>query len=345
MQFVKQHNLSVARFSRGMVSILFVAVVLPLTLMFLTVTVELSHFFGIRDELQKIVDREAYASLARGASEAEIKTGISERMRGISGMASITQVRVQGDRDRKFVGVSAQYSGAFFQLTQRLFGIDQEALPIAASSQVRLQSSAALVVFDRQIVDPIESCSSDDLGAIGSFVNRLSAVWQRTNSISLSVGVIPGSSQIVNLVNSPEQDGLQRCSNANGVGAIAGAMDPGHAPMDQALAIADLAINQLIQAAVESRVLVLVLRKERYDAGISLTVFDRLNQALIGTDLSINFITLVLDESGEIDYRPIVSGLQGGDYRELGVSRSELSGNKLISVVAQSLTDLVVIER
>jgi hypothetical protein len=59
----------------------------------------------------------------------------------------------------------------------------------------------------------------------------------------------------------------------------------------------------------------------------------------------IDVVTVVLDDTASIDVRPLVTGIRGAQYREVGASPSELRGIRLASAVVQTVSDRIVVEQ
>jgi Flp pilus assembly protein TadG len=345
------------RFERGMVTLLFGTIVLPLVFIMLTVTVDFAHFFGLRDELQNVLDGAAHDALVRGLTEAEVAEAVFSRMKSISGMAAITEVRHLRGATRSAVEARAEYRGAFLQFVQELTGSDGVVLPMALRSEVRIQSAASVILVDRGLAPGVDRCNDQGLQAMTSFVDRLSAAWSGSAGARVSVGVIPGATEVsagavqpVELLGNDGVDALPRCrpvDSLNGfdLSAIRGATGMPVDGFDLAYAVQELVSNELIDQASEVRNLVLVLRRERYDQGYALSIRNLLNEAARNVPYAIDLYVLVLDASNSIDSRPLPGGVNGGVYREVGASISELTGARLLGVMVRSLTDRIVLER
>jgi Flp pilus assembly protein TadG len=342
---------------RGMVTVLFGAIVLPLIFIMLTVTVEFAHFFGLRDEMQSVLDGAAHDALARGLSEAEVSEAVRSRMSNVSGMAELTAVRLFRGATRSAVEARAAYRGAFFQFIQALTGHNTVDLPIALRSEVRIQTAASLILVDRGVQFGVDPCNDQGLQAIARFVDRLSSDWSGSAGARVGVGVIPGATELaagvvqpVELLASDGADALPRCrafdpSNGFDLAAIRGNTGMPVGAFDLAYRVQELVSNELLEQASEVRNLVLVLRKERYDQGYAITIRNLIEEAARNVPFSIDLYVLVLDASNAIDNRPLAAGINGGVYREVGVSQSEFSAPRLLGVMSRTLTDRIVLER
>lgn len=341
--------------SRGMASLLFVAVILPIIFVMLTITVEFAHFFGIRDELQRVLDREAHDALVRGSTEQQVVQAVTQRMQNVTGMAALTEVRHFRGAARSVVQARAEYRGAFFQFVQDYTGQDRSVLPIALQSQVRIQTAAALVVVDRAVAASADPCNEPGLQAIGAFVERLAGSWQGVADARVTVGVTPGESEVtpgvvepVELLAGDGSDALPRCGAAGGapfaVSLIRGSIGTPFDAFDVAYALRDIASREVAQQPREVRTVVLILRRERYDQGFAQSTFNLLREAAQGAPFPIDLYVVVLDATGGIDNRPLSAGINGGVYREVGASITELTGARLLGAMSQTITDRIVLE-
>ncbi len=341
---------------RGLVTVLFAAIVLPLIFIMLTITVELAHFFGVRDELQRVLDREAHDALVRGSTEEDVVQAVRQRMRNVTGMAALTSVRQMRSPARSMVEARAEYRGAFFQFVQDFTGQNRTILPILLRSQVRIQSAAALVIVDRGVPSGVDPCADQGLRAMTQFVDRLTESWMEVAQARVAVGVFPGATQItpgvvapVELLASDARDALPRCRGADtstsfDLQAVRGNVGVPPDAYSVAFDLRDIADEQVVQQPREVRSIVLVLRRDRYDQGYAQSVFNLLQESAQGVPFSIDMYVVVLDNTQTIDSRPLSIGINGGVYREIGAAASELTGFRLLGTMSQALTDRIVLE-
>lgn len=342
--------------SRGLTTLLVTAVLLPLMFVMLTVTIEFAHFFGIRDELQRVLDRQAHEALVRGLDEEEVAEAVRQRMRNVSGLARITDVRHFRSQARSLVEARAEYGGAFFQFVEDFTGRDRTVLPIALQSQVRIQSAASLILVDRAVPEGANTCNDPGLEAIAGFVDRLTESWVVGAGARVAVGVTPGVTPIspdviapVELLAQDASDPVPRCraaivGSSFDVAAIRGSVGTPFDAFDVGYALRDLANPELLEQAREVRSVVLVLRRERYDAGFAQGIFALLQESARNLPVRVDMYAVILDGTGTIDYRPLNAGINGGIYRELGASQSELNGARLLGAMTKTITDRIVLE-
>jgi hypothetical protein len=336
---------------RGLISVLLVAVVLPLIGIMLTLSLELAHFFGIRDELQRVVDREAHDSLVFSRSGEQIEATVRARMAAISGMATISEVRLERSRARSEVSASARYSGAFFHFISDIMGSERTVMPMFVRAQVRIQPSASLIVLDRRVVSTSDECNDAGLGAMQTFVDRIANTWVNLGNTTVSVAVSPGPSEPVELLSASTIDRIPRCRAPTSdspfdAGAVRGASMPVvFDAMDFALQVNEHANTRVFSASADVRSVVIILSRQSYDQGYSSAAHDMLRNTGQQLAVPLDVISVVLDDTRSIDVRPMMRGGNGNVYREVGASASELRGIRLANAIVRNTSDRIVLER
>lgn len=339
-----------SRAESGMVSFLFVAMLLPVLLVLMTVTIEFSHFFGIRDELQRVVDQEAQDALARRLTPAQVESDIRARMRNIKGMATISSVVSTVTSGRAQIQTSAQYSGALFQLAQRFLGSDVTFMPIEVSSNVRTQSSSLLIVVDRRVPAGGDECNDPTLVASLDFVDRLVDAWSGVGGTQVSVSVSPGSIEAADLLTTDASDGVTRCRTKSDqrlfdVGAVRGIQGGLQDAVSLAMQVEELSASTVFAPTVERRGVVFVMRPDGYDAGYSSQLFSFMNAAALRANLGVDVVSLVVDGARGVIRQPFEAGVVGASLREIEATTSEMNGARLLSAFARSVADRTVLER
>jgi hypothetical protein len=346
-----QFPVGAASAQAGMVSLLFVVIVFPLILIMFTLTIELSNFFGIRDELQRVVDREAHDALVRGRNADQVERLVRARSATVDGMAAVESVTTQRSPATVQVSAVARYQGAFFQFIQRLVGQEQTVMPMRLDSQVRVLPAATLIVFDREVQSASIECSSADLQAITSFVDRLADTWVGVASAEVAVAVTPGDGVPLKQLSPLGDDLLPRCRGQNSghlvdAAAIRGTGVPAFFSAYRfAVELVELASSVVLNRPVLKRSIVLVLDRARYAQGYSSLAYSLLVEATSATGMAVDLYTIVVDNSHPFDRRMVESGINGGELREMGISRTELNGTGLLSALTRTVTDYVVLER
>jgi hypothetical protein len=325
--------------------------VLPLFCALFALTIDLSHYFGIRDELQRVIDREAHDALVFGKTHEQVSNAIRARMNTLGGMAAITSVRSTRSRGRNVIFVDGTYQGAFVEVAQRLYGRDSQVLSFAARAEVSIQSSAALIILDRSAVPAGSECTDTGLQAMSLFVDRLTDSWVQTAGTQVSVGAFPGTNEPIELLSSDLADPLPRCRARSSetsidASALAGsAGDAGFSATAFAYKAQELVARNLVAQPVEVRSVVLVMRRATYDAGYSTVAYSLIRNLVSASYHPIDFFVLVLDDSGSIDSRPFIAGINGGAFRELSASTLDFTNVRLLSAATQTITDRIVLER
>ena len=335
---------------KGMVTALFAGIVLPVLFLMFTVTVELSQFFGVREEVQQALDRQAHDTLRFGVVANDVEQALRRQLGNVGDVVNITDVTVQQGVRQARVSAQITYNGMFLPIVEAFFGLPDSLLSMTVQSQVAIQSAAALLVLDRSVLVGQDVCTTPSLQARQVFMDNLYARWIDVASGGLSVAVFPGESEPVEQVLADGSDGLGRCGSQNparplDLQSLEGRIDTVFDAYDVAFSMRDLVGEQLVSQAVRKRVVVLVMSQERYMTGYAAAVANVLSQATNGALFPIDMITMVVDDSGIIDYRPSGIGIHGGLYREIGASESELRGSLLVSTVSQLVRGNLVVEQ
>ncbi len=335
--------------SSGVATLLFTALILPFIAVMLSVTADFARFFSIRDELQKVTDRQVFDALASGLSAQDVDRNIRARMRNVDGLVELSEVFHTRSEAGGIVGAQANYNGVFFQFVQDLIGMERMALPIAVRSTARIQSAAALIIIDRTVAQESSPCGDPGLEAASSFIEKVVANWSLIANARSVVSVAPGVSEALEVVSDNRSDQIPRCGQTTGVqdrnlsnlrGVQGGLINP----LDLAFAARDVASNELLSQVSEVRSIVLILRRANYDLGVAQTLYNLLQESARDFNFPIEFYTLVIDDSRSINFRPLNSGINGGAYREVGASVSEFLGDTLAASLTKTITDRIVLE-
>ncbi len=356
---------SLSRNQAGIATLLFVALILPLSLILLSVTFDLARFFSIRDEVQRVIDHEAHDGLVRALNSNAVESGVRVRLADLSGFAEFSEVSYKiGDGDgvrRGEISAKGDYRGAFFGLVRELTGIGHDLLPLNLKAQVRVQSSNTVILVDRELVAGSELCANLELLAQLTFADRLADILINRAAGRVAIGVFPGGDAPVTLLSpsvlSGEGDGIARC-RAPDIGlpfdaaAVSGAFASGDTPLALAFGVRDVTAYELTSQISEVRSLVLLIDRERYDQGVTELIFNLLSEQLASASgIPVDLYVLAVERNAAgggvpagLDESPFSSGINGGVYRVLGVTQSELNGVRLLASVAQGVTDRVVLE-
>jgi hypothetical protein len=334
-----------------MVSLLFVAILLPLVLVMFTVTIEFANFFGVRDELQRVVDREAHDALVRGRTAQQVERFLRNRVRNVAGMANVTEVTMDRAPAQVSLSATAEFQGPFFQFIQRFTGREETVMAMRLDSQVRILPAATLIVFDRGVTGVAVECSDPKLQAITSFVDRLADTWSAVGNAEVTVAVTPGDGEPLRQVSPLADDFLPRCRRRSAgplvdASAIRGSAVPlGYSAYSFGLEVVELASTTVLNRPVFKRTIVLVVDKNRYDLSYSSILFSLLREATQASGVSVDLYTAAVVDTDTFDLRPVESGINGGAFREVGVFSSQLNETGLLSALTRSVTDYVVLER
>ena len=258
---------------RGSISIICMVMVLPFLCALLTLVIDLSYFFGVRDELQKVLDKVAHDALIGGRSALEVEQVVRSRMRNTYGIAQINSIQMTASRGKNVIVADGEYRGAFAALAQRLYGKLPVAMSFAARAQVRVQSSAALIIVDRSEVKPGEECSDPTLTAMGLFADRLAETWVNLADTAVYVATTPGKRAALDSASLRGLDEIARCGSRSAseqadmslVRGVAGSTP--YSSMAFAYHFQELVQQYVLAADVRVRSVVVLTRRGLYEQG------------------------------------------------------------------------------
>jgi Flp pilus assembly protein TadG len=197
---------------RGGVSLLMIAVLVPVLFFFLTTTAEISAFFQSRQAVQEEVDRAAKHLARHPSSRSFVERNIRSRMGGLRAMVEVSSVRtsIQGSETRIVVDArhKAHISSLFFSLS----GGNQEGIQFEVQSAVRKMPTEATIILDRSIASS-DGCHDVDFIRMKSFAGDLMAGLGQIGVQVVSVGIVPsgGGVPVQRVELHATVDGLPRC--------------------------------------------------------------------------------------------------------------------------------------
>jgi len=204
-----------ARGNRGSISLLFMAFLLPVFALLLGLAIETSQFFGLRERVQDLIDREVQLGLRRAHGVTETERRIRERIHSSFEHLRIGDVSVSSDGATSHVEIQGLYSGLFTRVFGDLGAGGVMNVPFRLQTVARRARTTALIVVDRGVEGGQALCDDESLNARTSLAARLSAVLSQRGVSDVRIGVTPGQSEAVELLSSSESlDGLPRCSRS-----------------------------------------------------------------------------------------------------------------------------------
>ncbi len=193
---------------RGSASLL-CAVLMPLFFVLLTVGVETSRYFGARESLLALLDREMATSLRLNDTREQAEERLREGVTALEFQLADLNVRIERQGSMLEGVVRGVYQVPIGSLAARLTGGTPDGIPLAVSSRVRRPRAAALIVLDRSIEAGANPCDEDGLKARTQAVSRLGARLREEGMSRIEIAVFPGTAQELDRLH--EGDDLPRC--------------------------------------------------------------------------------------------------------------------------------------
>jgi hypothetical protein len=194
---------------RGSASLLGAAVLMPLFFVLLTVGVETSRYFGARDSLLALLDREMATSLRLNDTREQAEERVRQGIAALEFQLANLSVRVERNGSILEGVIRGVYQAPIGSLAARLTGGTVEGIPLAISSRVRRPRASALIVLERAIEAGVNPCDADGLRARAQAVSRLGARLREEGVAPIEIAVFPGTAQELDLLH--EGDDLSRC--------------------------------------------------------------------------------------------------------------------------------------
>ncbi len=338
------------RRSVGSVSLLFLAVIVPLLLVLLCLGAELTHFFGVHDDMQRIVDRATRASLTKGFSEAETERMLRQELAALSALVELNSVKHSKGARVTDTQVEGTFRGVFSELAARLSGSQMPLLPVRVSARVRKVDARALVVVDRTVAPGAAPCGDAGLEAVSSFVDSIAAELLRAGVSGVSVAVVPGAEAPVDLVSlEPGDDLFVRCRER----------EPGGAPFDVssiagsravlsadavAAEVLNIAHSELFAGTAEARSLVFVGQAVNESAhGYASAAFAALNTDMQQRSVLVSGTHVTLGGAGTAPIGLVRQGEFGVELRTVRASPSQIGHPNLMAALRGRVGDRTVL--
>ncbi len=334
---------------RGMVSALFFLVAVPILMVLLCVGLELTHFFGTHDDIQRIVDRETRASVTKGISPAETERAVLSQLGQFSELIELGRVKSVKTAQWVDTRVEARFRGIFSELALRLAGARAPQLPMRVSARVRKVSARALIMLDRSVLAAGGRCDDPELGALEAFVDSLALALSQGGIGGLQVAVIPGAQGPIELLGPNDAaDLMNRCRARRAdllfdVASVAGSQEA-HDPLAVALGAAAIADEELLLRTAESRSVVLVqsgaVATARGYAEPLITLLDAYARDRM---VRVSLMHVVLDgqDFAKVEVPPLAPF--GAEVRSLVTTKRELAHPNLLVAMRGKMSERSVL--
>lgn len=200
----------------GSGSVLFLGVVIPLAAIFLLVSVELQHFFGVREEIQRIVDERARLDVTRLLDEHDSAALLQRQVSSLGPHLEALNARHQRREESVAISLSGVYTGVFAQAFAALSGgHGASGIPFSIYSRARRPRTSALVAIERTIGDGESECGNVGLQRREALARRLVTAL-RGNGVDVRHGTFPaGEDGFVSLSSEAQAPSLH-CPGIDG---------------------------------------------------------------------------------------------------------------------------------
>lgn len=332
----------------GTASLLFMLAVLPVLFVALSLGVEVMNFMGLRAQLRRAADMQLIEALRQKSPGELLVSRLTDEGRLLSGHLEDISVHSSLSDSTGVVALEARYKAALSSFIENLCGRPTRAIPLRVVSKARRQHAGTMIVVDRRVLSFEPECGNAHLQALGRFTDHL-VEGLGGSAADISVFITPGDADLVEPVSEARLDEGPRCRPARDgslfdVAAIKGTLGGTEGPLDIGYAILDNALEKIFTQDFESRLIVFLVSKARYEAGDSSFLFSLLRSAVEASRLPIHALTIVLDDSQGFDNRIADQGYLGSSFREVSVSTSELEGARLVAAISRGMRDAIVVE-
>jgi hypothetical protein len=199
------------RGEEGGVSLMCLALVAPLLFFFLSVGIELQQFFGVREDVQRILDGEARLISVRELSSSEIDGRLRRelfKLKPYVQVSKVNEVRTAASTELHVTGV---YRGVFSQAFSALSGSVDMFVPFSVYAKARKPRASVLIAFDRAVKDQSEMCGDSRLKVRAELADRLVEDFRMSGVDDVRVGIFPAVTSPFELLKSEQADAEVRC--------------------------------------------------------------------------------------------------------------------------------------
>lgn len=288
---------------RGAASLLVAVFVLPVMLVLLSVGIEVSGFFGVREEVLEHLDAEMLAALRTDQGDEAIATKVRERVAALRPYLAVEDVRVVRHGASIEGRVRGLYRGPLIEVASQLAGVPPQATSMEVVSFARRPLSAVLLVLDRTLAEGREACRDPGLSARAEAVTRSVDRLRKAGVTTVRIAVFPGVAGEVETLG--VDDSVPRCPGGDpskeSARYLQGTM-PGDLPdpLSAAVGIVERAMSLSTTGPVEQRAVIIVSKGNGGGAEIMMTALSLLEHEAARQRTSIQGVGIgVTDSDGE----------------------------------------------
>lgn len=314
--------------SRGSASLLFMVVVLPFLCISLVVGIEVSQFFGLREEVQQLLDSEAKASLGRSHTAAQVSRRIESRVESLKPYVSVSRIETSKTPRHETIMVTGAYRGLFAQLVGFLAGGGSGVIPFELSTTVRRARTAALVVIDRSVGVTGVVCGDDNLSRRAILVDRLVRDLHAFGVDTVHVGVTPGIGGEIDILSPTDE--VSRCGGLDAssplrIPSVEGVSDTAAVdPLSLAYRAVQLLFSSALPADIEQRALIMVAPPREARTEAITTTFSLLESEAARQRVKVTAVGIAVGDSAGRELFSIRS--QSGRSKYLHLSEDDVGG-------------------
>ncbi len=318
------------RFQRGSVSLVVSVVVLPLLLILLAIGIEVSQFFGVREEVRAHLDAEMLASLRADESVKPVEARVRQLMRAFLPYLTVDDVRVSRTGSSVEVRVLGFYRGPLLDVSARLAGSSVEAVPMEVTLSARRPHSGVLLLLDRTIGDPVNPCDDASLQDRAEMFASVAQRLQSRGVEAIRLGVLPGVLGDVDIIG--QNDTVPRCpggeSSLFNVRKVRGSsLDTLSDSLSIAARIAQIATTLAGTSPLERRSVVMIAPRSAVSDGYISTAFSLLENEADRQRISVEALGIVVGDSHDEEFVAVKTASGRSSY--LRISQEELRGPSL----------------
>jgi hypothetical protein len=320
--------------------------VLPLILILLSVGIEVSQFFGMREEVLERLDNEMVAALRTGDTDAQVLTNLRGRLHTLRPHLMVEEATIQRSGGLVEGIARARYRGPLLELVGQLTGGAVTGAPMEVVSRARRPRSALLIILDRSIEMGSESCADKNLATRAEAVAKLVERFRSAGVASVQVGVVPGGIFELELIG--EGDHIPRCPSGESslprIGSIQGSsrsVSPD--PLAVALRIIEIVVGLSDSGQPEQRSVIMVAPHFESSLNLVTTSFALLENEAGRQRVSLQATGVVVDESDQQNFFTVKSPSGRSSY--LRVSNEEVTGASFQTALVQQARGRAVIAR